>query len=78
MYSFFPKLRTGRYEFLKRGVVANVLITETVIKCICVCSQSGHIVVFDPEPVAMSTTFCTRVSFCSVSAILLFQQPCVS
>ena len=52
-------------------------VGRTVVKCICECDQSGHSVVFDPEPVDMSTTFCTRVSVCSVSPILLFQKPCV-
>ena len=42
---------------------------RTVVKCICECHQSGRRVVLDPEPVAMSTASCARVSFCSVSAI---------
>ena len=37
-----------------------LLLSEqrTVVKCICKCNQSDLRVVFDPEPVVMSTTFC--------------------
>ena len=40
--------------------VIQYLLSEgrTVVKCICECNQSGRRVVLDPEPVAMSTTFC--------------------
>ena len=31
---------------------------RTVVKCICECNQSGRRVVFDPWPVARSTTSC--------------------
>ena len=49
-----------------------LLLSEgrTVVKCICECNQSGLRVVFDPEPVAMSTTFCvwcfSARCYCSV------------
>ena len=37
-----------------------LLLSEgrTVVKCICEWNQSGRGVVFDPQPVAMETTFC--------------------
>ena len=37
-----------------------LLLSEgrTVVKCICECNQSGRRVVFDPDSVAMSATFC--------------------
>ena len=43
------------------GLKLCFLLSEgrTVVKCICECNQSGRSVVFDSEPVAMSTTFCT-------------------
>ena len=46
-----------------------LLLSEgrTVVKCICECNQSGRRVVFYPEPVTMSVTFCGSSAFCSVS-----------
>ena len=43
----------------KVSVDNKLLLSEggTVVKCICECHQSGRRVVFDPEPVAISTTF---------------------
>ena len=43
--------------------ITEFLLSEgrTVVKCICECNQSGRRVVFDPEPVAVSTTFCGGV-----------------
>ena len=35
----------------------------------CECNQSRRRVVFYPEPVAMSTTFCKGVSICSLSTL---------
>ena len=43
-----------------------------VVKCICEYNQNGRRVVFVPEPVAISTNSSPLMSFCSVSAILLF------
>ena len=53
---WLPKLhvtvlkRQTRYLLLSEG--------RTVVKSICECNQSGRMVIFYPEPVAMSTTFC--------------------
>ena len=50
---------------LKTGVLLQklpcfLLLSEgrTVVKCISECNQSGCRLVFDPEPVAMSTNYC--------------------
>ena len=54
-------------------IIIYSLLSEgrTVVKSISECNQSGRRVVFYLESVAMSTTFC------SASALWLFQQPCV-
>ena len=43
---------------------------RTVVKCICECNQSGRRVVFDPEPVVISTAFC---AYCLFPAYCLSQ-----
>ena len=59
-------------ETNSKGLLLSV--GQIVVKCIWECNQSGRSVVFNPEPIAMSTTSCV---FCSISMILLFQWPCL-
>ena len=77
MYSATKFLCEVSIYVLQKLILLLLSEGRTVVKCICECNQRGRRVLFDPEPVTISVAFCARVSFCSVSAILLFQQPCV-
>ena len=82
-YVFLQKLLVSSFQLscyeTEKAYYRSLLLSKgrTVVKYICECNQSMHKVVFDPEPVVISIAFCAYCLFCSLSVILLFQQPCV-
>ena len=44
----------------------------TIAKCICECNKSGRRVVFEPEAVAMSTSFCASCVFLQPERVVSF------
>ena len=47
-----------RFAVLSQVYYLLVIFQHLQTKCICECNQSRHRVVFYPEPLAVSTTFC--------------------